>query len=272
MDWTNIRYFTQKEFDDPLYPGSGESIDYELVKKQYAKSLVRERHVARAIRERVAESYSSNGELYEFYIRLFDGNKLIASLDDVAALENEIRSVILKKGGRAFVPENRDAFPDLQRIIDFIMDAGGIPCYPVLLDDNAGNITQFEEDWEKMHEILQSFGVSCLELIPQRNSLEKLEEFVTFFRKKNYVISFGTEHNAPELFPITVTVERDRELTLELKEVSYRGVSVLAGHQYLLARGEDGYVKAGGKADTGNLDFYQDLGHAVIMEFISLNS
>ncbi|MCK4748601.1 MAG: hypothetical protein KAT15_16225 [Bacteroidales bacterium] len=248
------------------------NIRYDEVKDKYAKNLVRERHIARAIHEASEEHFISVSERLDFFERIFGGKQMDASFNNPSEVENEIRSVILKKGGRAFVPENRDAFPDLQRIIDFIMDAGGIPCYPVLLDDNAGNITQFEEDWEKMHEILQSFGVSCLELIPQRNSLEKLEEFVTFFRKKNYVISFGTEHNAPELFPITVTVERDRELTLELKEVSYRGVSVLAGHQYLLARGEDGYVKAGGKADTGNLDFYQDLGHAVIMEFISLNS
>ena len=31
MDWTNIKYFHPHEFDDPLYPGSGESIDGELV-------------------------------------------------------------------------------------------------------------------------------------------------------------------------------------------------------------------------------------------------
>ena len=41
LDWNQIRYFTQKEFDDPLYPGSGESIDSELVKK-----LDRMRHQA----------------------------------------------------------------------------------------------------------------------------------------------------------------------------------------------------------------------------------
>ena len=120
-----------------------------------------------------------------------------------------------------------------------------------------------------MDEILKGFGVSCLELIPQRNSLEKLEEFVKYFLNKNYVISFGTEHNAPALFPITVTVEKDRELTKKLKQVSYQGVSVIAAHQYLVARGEEGYVKRNGKADSEHLDFYQDLGHAVISEFTS---
>jgi len=31
MDWNNIEFFTQEEFDDPLYPGSGENIDARLV-------------------------------------------------------------------------------------------------------------------------------------------------------------------------------------------------------------------------------------------------
>jgi len=31
MDWNNIQYFEESEFDDPLYPGSGENIDPTLV-------------------------------------------------------------------------------------------------------------------------------------------------------------------------------------------------------------------------------------------------
>jgi hypothetical protein len=242
-------------------------ISYDEVRKKFARNLVRERHIARAIREASVEHFSSVSERLDFFERLFGGRRINASFNNPADVENEIRSVILKKGGRAFVPEDSDAFPDLGRIIEFILDAGGVPCYPVLLDDPAGNLTGFEGDWDRMHEILQSHQVSCLELIPRRNSLEKLQEFVLFFQHKKYVISFGTEHNAPELFPLTVKVEKDRELPPELKEVSYRGTCVLAAHQYLVERGQEGFVKSDGRADPENLDFYQDLGHAVIREF-----
>lgn len=243
------------------------SISYESVKEKYAENLVRERHIARAIREATWEHFVNVSERLDFYERLFGGRKISASFNDVSAVENEIRSLILKKGGKAFVPEDSGAFPDLKRIIDFILDAGGIPCYPVLLDDSNGDFTTFERDWEEMDGILKSYGVSCLELIPHRNSLDKLEEFVQFFLKKNYVISFGTEHNTPGIFPVTVTVEKDRELTPALKEVSYRGVCVIASHQYLVARNREGFVTSGGTADIKNLDFYQDLGHALIREF-----
>lgn len=245
------------------------SIDYEQIREKYASKLVRERHIARAIREAAMDHYPSMEQAYAFFTSLFDGKKLSASLNDPSALENEIRSVLLKAGGRAFVPEDKDAFPDLQRIIAFILDAKGIPCYPVLLDDPKGNMTGFEGDWDRMDEVLQSFGVYCLELIPLRNSLEKLEEFVDYFHNRQYVISFGTEHNSPGLFPITVKVEKDRDLPPRLKRLSYEGCCVLAAHQYLLARGQHGFINGQGNMDIENQDYYRDLGNAVIKEFTS---
>ena len=237
------------------------NITYEQIREKYANKLVRERHIARAIREAVMDHYPSVDQVYSFFMLLFDGRKLSASLDDPSAVENEIRSVLRKAGGKAFVPEDNDAFPELQKIIDFILDAGGIPCYPVLLDDRQGNLTGFEGDWDRMDEVLQSFNVSCLELIPLRNSLEKLEEFVDYFRRKKYVISFGTEHNSPGLFPITVKVNKDKDLTPELKKVSYEGCCILAAHQYLVGRGLS--------MDIDNQDYYMDLGNAIIKEFTS---
>jgi len=245
------------------------NITYEEVREKYANKLVRERHIARAIREAVLEHYLSGDQVQSFFMSLFDGKKLSASLDDPSAMENEIRSVLLKAGGKAFVPEDSETFPELQKIINFILDAGGIPCYPVLLDDKKGNLTGFEGDWDRMDEVLQFFNVSCLELIPLRNSLEKLEEFVDFFRNKNYVISFGTEHNSPGLFPITVKVNGNRDLTPELKKVSYEGCCILAAHQYLLARNQTGCMNSQGRMDIDNQDYFRDLGNAVIKEFTS---
>jgi hypothetical protein len=243
------------------------NITYEQIREKYANKLVRERHIARAIREAVMDHYPAVDQVYSFFMLLFDGKKLSTSLDDASAVENEIRSVLLKAGGKAFVPEDNDAFPELRKIIDFILDAGGIPCYPVLLDDRNGNLTEFEGDWDRMDEVLQSFNVSCLELIPLRNSLERLEEFVDYFRRKKYVMSFGTEHNSPGLFPITVKVDRDKALTTELKKVSYEGCCVLAAHQYLVARGQEGFIDSLGRMDIDNQDYYMDLGNAIIKEF-----
>ena len=244
------------------------NITYEQVREEYANKLVRERHIARAIREAVMDHYPPADQI-GFFESMFDGRSLSASLNDLSAVENEIRSALLKAGGKAFVPEDKDAFPGLQNIIDFILDAGGIPCYPVLLDDKNGNMTGFEGDWDRMDEVLQSFNVSCLELIPLRNSLEKLEEFVDFFRSRKYVISFGTEHNSPGLFPITVKVNTDKDLTPELKKVSYEGCCILAAHQYLVGRGLEGFIDGRGSMDIDNQDYYRDLGNAIVKEFTS---
>jgi hypothetical protein len=247
--------------------GAPFTLPYEYIREKYAENLVRERHIARALREACYEHYNSEGERLGFFKKLFAGKEMGASLDSVADVENEIRSVILKKGGRAFVPEDGDAFPDLERIISFILDAGGIPCYPVLLDDRKGNITSFEGDWDRMDQVLQGLGVACLELIPARNSLAKLKEFTDFFLQKQYVISYGTEHNAPELFPVTVKVEGKRDLPGRLKDVSFKGAAVFAAHQYLVARGEEGFVKPDGSSNNDRIEYFQDLGHAVIREF-----
>jgi hypothetical protein len=245
------------------------NLDYGRIRDLYAENLVRERHIARAISEAINSHYPDVGLRRDFFTRLFDGKALTARPDDPAAVENEIRSVILKKGGKAFVPEDIDAFPELGKIMEFILDAGGVPCYPVLLDDRDGNMTGFERDWDLMDQQFQSMNVNCLELIPARNSLDKLKEFVEYFQKKHYIIMFGTEHNAPGLAPITVRVEKDRQLPPGLKEVSYRGCCALAAHQYQVARGGMGLVNSNGVTDIRKLKFYEDLGNAVIKEFTS---
>ena len=84
------------------------------------------------------KNYPDPEEQIRFLETIYGGKKSKTGSDNTALLENEIRSNLLKSGGAAFVEENEDSFLELKKIIKIIIKAGGIPCYPVLLDDPSG--------------------------------------------------------------------------------------------------------------------------------------
>jgi hypothetical protein len=245
------------------------TLKYSEIKRLYAKEQVRERHLARAIRENIFSRYQTHEERTGFLKKLYGGMNSMVNVDDKAALENEIRANLLKAGGKAFVREDPEAFLPLPHIIELILDAGGIPCYPVLLDDINGNCTEYESDWQLLLNELESKKIYCIELIPGRNDINILKEFVNFFQENNFIITFGTEHNTPELKPISVTARGNVPLDNELKKISWEGACVIAAHQYLHAKDEEGYVKLDGKINREHLDNFIELGKAVIEKFIT---
>ena len=249
--------------------GEDFSFSFDSMKEKYAKNLLRERHIAKALREAVAEKYPSVEEQKTSWEKIFDGKEPRARMDDFAGLENEIRGNLLKSGGKAFVPEDDKAFLSLEQVIELIVQAGGIPCYPVLLDNPKGELTDFEGDYEQLYKRLLAKKVYSLELIPGRNNPEILEEFVNFFYKKGFVITFGTEHNTPKLDPITVYAGDGKALSENLQKIGYEGACVVAAHQYLVAKGNEGYLDAQGKAKTSERDEFVALGHAAINHFIN---
>jgi hypothetical protein len=218
------------------------SIKYEDIKKKFAHNLVRERHLAKAVRHLAIENYDTTDNQLRFIESLYGGKQSKTGMSNPAALENEIRSNLLKAGGAAFVEENESSFLELKKIIKIIIKAGGIPCYPVLLDDASGKYTEFESDAEKLFKTLSSLGIGCIELIPGRNDSSVLKNFVEFFDEKGYIITFGTEHNTPELTPIAVTARGSVSLDESLKKISWNGACVIAAHQYLRAHDRQGYV------------------------------
>jgi hypothetical protein len=225
---------------EPVNPSI--KLSYENIKARYAKDLVRERHLAKAVRSAVAEAYPDQEEQIRFLEKIYGGRKSKAGSGNTSQLENEIRSNLLKSGGAAFVEENEDSFLELDKIIKIITKAGGIPCYPVLLDDPSGNFTEFECDKEKLSKALSAHKIGCIELIPGRNSLPVLRDFVNFFHERNFLITFGTEHNTPEMVPLKVTARGSEELDEEMKRIAWESVCVIAAHQYLRAKGMQGYV------------------------------
>ncbi len=240
--------------------------DAAELQKKLAKTLFRERHIAQAVRLAVFEKESSEAGRMELFQKIFLGKSLKSSIEDFAGVENEIRGNLLKTGGAAFVPEDADAFLTLEEAVEVIIDAGGITCYPVLLDDAKGNFTDYEEDWEKLLQALIAKDIYSVELIPGRNDFQILKKFVAFFYENGFVVTFGTEHNTPQLTPLEVTCRGGVPLDAQLRDINYEGAAILAAHQYLVANGEEGYLK-GKEAKIEEKEWFADLGKAVISYF-----
>ncbi len=249
--------------------GAGFSFNFDELKAKYAKNMLRERHIAKALRIAIDEKFASEADKKAFYVKIFSGKEPKSALNDIAGIENEIRGNLLKTGGRAFVSEDPKAFLSLEEVKQVIISAGGIPCYPVLLDDPKGNFTDFEGDKEALYKTLVEKKIYSLELIPGRNNFAILKDFVQFFRSKNFVISFGTEHNTPQLDPIKVSCRNGVELDDELNRIGYEGACIIAAHQYLVANGEEGFLRADGTGKTDEYDVFVELGNAVIKSFIN---
>jgi hypothetical protein len=259
---TKLNRLIQKEKPDI-------GLSYSKIKKVYAHELVRERHIAKALRELVITTSNVEEEQLHFLESLYGGKKSKAGMSEPAALENEIRANLLKSGGAAFVEENESSFLELRKIIRIIIKAGGIPCYPVLLDDSSGRFTEFESDPEKLYQSLKQLGIECIEFIPGRNDPGILKTFVDFFHQKGFLITFGTEHNTPEMMPLTVTARGSIPLDESLKKIAYEGACVIAAHQYLRADGRQGYVLPDGTHSIKQTRELINLGQLVIEYFLN---
>ncbi len=242
-------------------------LSFDKIKDQLARDLVRERHLAKALRIEMNRYYKTYREKTDFLFTIYHGVAPEADLDSVAAVENEIRARLLKKGGPAFVEEDEKAFLELDKVIDIIVKLGGIPCYPVLLDDKKGNFTDYEGDFENLYRNLVARNIYSLELIPGRNDCNILKKFVRFFDEKGFVITFGTEHNTPAMVPLKVDCRNHVPLDDYLRRVSYTGACVIAAHQYLRVHGKFGYLDASGRPKVGEREAFAELGHAVISNF-----
>jgi hypothetical protein len=243
---------------------AGFLLDFEVIKNEMTKGMVRERHLAKAIREKADSLYTSDEEKKTFYSKLFGGKALASDLEAHASIENELRNNLLKAGGPAFIPEPVEAFLESGMVCRMILNQGGIPTYPFLADDANGNFTPFEESKEKAAKILKERNIWSVELIPTRNSLTVLEDYVHYFHNEGFVVTLGTEHNTPAMEPIEVFARKKTELSPLVKEINYKGACVVAAHQYLSATEGNGYLDSEGKPKIGQREEFVTVGMALI--------
>ena len=243
---------------------AGFLLDFEHIRSSMTKGMVRERHLAKALRQAVETRFSSVEANSAFYQKLFGGKPLVSSLDAPAAIENELRNNLLKAGGPAFIPEPVAAFLESGMVCKMILNQGGIPTYPFLADDNNGNFTPFEGSKGQAAKTLKERNIWSVEFITTRNSLEVLEEYVQFFHNEGFVVTLGSEHNTPSMEPIELFARKETELSPVLKEINYQGACLVAAHQYLNATEGQGYLDQNGKPFLDKRDQLVTLGMALI--------
>jgi len=250
--------------------GAGFTLDFEDIRASITKGMVRERHLAKALRNKINGHFVTGAEKQLFYKAIFGGKALKSDIGNFAAIENEIRGNLLKAGGAAFIAETPEAFLDMEMVCRMILEAGGIPTYPFLADDSNGTFTDFEAPKERVIEILRERNICSIELITTRNSLAVLEEYADYFNKNGFVVTFGSEHNTPAMEPIELFARNSTPLSPLLLEINYEGACITAAHQYLVATEGIGYVDIDGKPELEKREYYITLGKALI-EYISKN-
>lgn len=242
--------------------------DYDRSMTDYTRGMLRERHIAKIIKERVFSKFTLENDRRDALKKIYGGTESKADLDNPTAIEGEIRSRLLKSGGVAYVKEDPKAFLEIDEVIRIITDAGGIPTYPVLLDDKDGNTTEYERNMETLFEKLTSMNVWSLELIPGRNDFDRLKEFVSFFYDRGFLITYGTEHNTPDLIPVRVSTRGGKALDEELERICFEGSCLIAANQYLRAKDEEGYIDRNTRPRLDKKDEFIELGNAVIEYFL----
>lgn len=244
---------------------AGFEINIQWLKNTLTKGMIRERHLAKAIRLKVYEACSQDVDKIKVMLqKLFGGKELKSAINDEAGVENEIRGNMLKAGGGAFVPEDPKAFLPMQTVCQIILAGGGIPTYPFLADDAKGGYTDFEGDLEKVTQQLTERGFHSVEFITTRNGVELLEKYASYLHEQGFVVTFGSEHNTPAMEPIELFARNSTPLTDKLMQINYEGACVIAAHQHLVAQGLRGYVDAQGNADRSKRNEFVKLGDELI--------
>jgi hypothetical protein len=248
----------------------GFTLDFDWITNELTKGLVRERHLAKALRIKLFEFHEKDeGKVKLTLEMLFGGKVLKAPLHDVAAIENEIRANLLKVGGAAFVPEEAAAFLPVEAVRQTIIAAGGIPTYPFLADDPNGNYTDFEKDLQQAARRLTERGFHSVEFITTRNDVRLLERYASYLHEQGFVVTLGSEHNTPVMEPIELFARGGVPLSDRLKQINSEGASVIAAHQHVVSQGLDGYVDESGEADRSRRDEFVKLGDEVIRSRIN---
>ena len=204
-----------------------------------------ERHVCQALAELIDRSIPSVPPRLD-YLRKLAGEFAEKDLETPAACQNALRASLVKAGKPAYVDESPQAFISWERMISMYLEYGAIPAYPVL-----GNpVVELEDDVESLFAQIEARNIHAIEVIPHRNTRERLAAILQTAAKHRYPVFNGTEHNTKSSMPLLDKWSGSDDFIGQFT----LGANVLIGHQLLSACAGFGYVDPAGKPTVGDRD------------------
>ena len=268
-DALRMREMTQKmaavfsEYE--IETGLDETAVIQRVVKRHGCSAdmvtLQERHLTQAFQEVLFEKIPADQRIAKL-AALF-GAEPQSGADDAVGIQNEIRTYLMKAGKVCYVPET---FVNLAQARELILELGGIPCYPALADGSSQRC-EYETPLKKLIESLKANQYSMVEFIPIRNSAEVLTEYVKAIRQAGIAVVAGTEHNTLDLLPIEPTCVKGQDIPDEVKAIFWEGVCVLAGHAFLSAHGEGGFVDVAEGDPNERIERFSRIGDVVLKRY-----
>jgi hypothetical protein len=208
-----------------------------------------ERHIVLAYTERAARLSDPLG---------FWADKLKTSRDmmqvamaDKAALQNLVRSKLMKAGGVGYVQPDAGAFPSVEAFHTLIDACGALPCAAWLDGMSAG-----EQAIEELLTLLVSKGVVAFNIIPDRNwniadAEQKKKKVAALYRVVQIAqdmalpLNVGTEMNS---FGQKLIDDFDTNELAPVRKAFMDGAQFVYAHTQMARRWGMGYTSAWAKA------------------------
>ncbi len=228
---------------------------------------LQERHASQAFQEALFEKVPPEQRI-ERLNRVLGAETKAKDAEDFVAMQNDIRSQLMKAGKPAFVDETFVSFEDAHQLI---LELGGVPCYPTLAD-GASPICQFEESPNELIAEIQKRNIHAVEWIPIRNTTRVLREYVVKMREAGLAVAAGTEHNTLDLIQLDPFC-KDGDVPDDIRAIFWEGACMVAGHQFLTLHGECGFVDGEGNPNPNfasadeRIKAFAKIGAAVIERY-----
>lgn len=223
------------------------AIDYERdVLPLTPLGVATERHIIRAYLNRSKAVFKTPEATAGYWSGLLgkDAAEIQAILDG-PAMEEAVRSKLVKKGGLGYVHPSEESFPPVDDFVVWVASCGAVPMVAWLDGTSEG-----EKDGRALLECLRAKGCQALNIIPDRNwnikdpdsravKVANLRAIVAAADDLGMPINIGTEMNKAGL---PFVDDLNGPVLCEFKPSFLRGARVMVGHSILLRYAGVSYI------------------------------